>query len=144
VTIYLVRHGQAEEHAQSGGDAARALTAEGRARFEALAAALAGRMKVARVVTSPLRRARQTAEVLARISGAPLAEEEALASGRSSGRALLELALGAGAGTALVGHNPEVAEAIAFAAGGEQKVKPGTVAAIELGAGSPRLVWIES
>jgi phosphohistidine phosphatase len=144
VTIYLVRHGKAEEHAAHGGDAARALTAQGRTRFAALAGALTGRMKVARIVTSPLQRARQTAEILARSSGAPLEEEEALASGASDGRALLDLARRAGAGVALVGHNPELGEAVALAAGREVKVKPGTIAAVELGATGPRLLWIES
>lgn len=142
--VYLVRHGKAEEHAAHGGDDARALTAEGRARFEALAASLAGRMKVARVVTSPFRRARQTAELLARVTGAPVAEQAALASGASDGRALLELARRAGAGTALVGHNPELAQAVALAAGEEHKVKPGTIAAVELGAHDSRLVWLEA
>jgi phosphohistidine phosphatase len=144
VTIYLVRHAKAEEHAAHGGDAARSLTAEGQKRFEALAVALTGRMKVARIVTSPARRARQTADVLARHTGAPVSEEEALASGASDGRALLDLARRTGAGTALVGHNPEFAQAIALAAGREVKVKPGTVAAIELDHAGPRLTWLES
>jgi phosphohistidine phosphatase len=144
VTVYLVRHGKAEKHAPQGGDVARALTAEGRARFEALAVALSGRMKPTRILTSPLVRARQTADILARATGAPLAEEEALASGASDGRALLDLARRAGEGAALVGHNPELAEAIALAAGGELKVKPGTIAAVELDGRGARLAWIES
>ncbi len=142
--VYLVRHGQAEQRAAQGGDAARALTAEGRARFEAHAAALAGRMEVARIVTSPLLRARQTAEILARVARAALAEDEALASGASDGRGLLDLARRSGAGTALVGHNPELAAAIALAAGREVEVKPGAVAAVELAAQGARLLWLEA
>lgn len=141
--VYLVRHGKAEKHAPAGGDGARALTAEGRAQFEALAGALAGRLEVARVVASPLRRAQETAEILARHCRAPLAVDEALASGASEGRELLELAREAGAGTALVGHNPELAEAVALAAGRDVEVKPGAVAAVDLGRGRPRLLWIE-
>ena len=144
MTIYLVRHAKAEERAAHGGDAARELTAHGRARFEALAVALAGRMKVKRILASPLRRAAQTAEILARVSGAPIEEEEALASGASSGRGLLDLARAAGDGAALVGHNPELAEAVARTTGRELHVKPGTVAAVELEAAGPRLLWIES
>jgi phosphohistidine phosphatase len=144
VITYFVRHGKAEKDAPHGGDHARALTTEGRARFEALVLALAGRMKVRRILTSPLVRARQTAGILARTSGAPVAEEEALASGASDARALLDLARRAGDGAALVGHNPEFADAVALAAGREIKVKPGTVAAVQLDIGGARLVWIES
>jgi phosphohistidine phosphatase len=143
VIVYLVRHGKAEKHAPEGGDAARALTAEGRARFDALAAELAPRMKVARILTSPLRRARETAEILARHCGATLTVEGALASGASDGRALLALAREAGAGAALVGHNPELVEAVALAAGRDVEVKPGTVAAVKLGPGRPHLDWLE-
>jgi phosphohistidine phosphatase len=144
MTIYLVRHAKAEEHAAHGGDAAREITARGRARFEALAVALAGRMKVKRILSSPLRRAAQTAGILARVIGAPVEEEAALASGASSGRALLDLARAAGDGAALVGHNPELGEAVARAAGRELHVKPGTIAAVGIEAAGPRLLWIES
>jgi phosphohistidine phosphatase len=143
VTIYLVRHGKAEEKASRGGDAARALTAAGRERFEALARAQAGRLRVARVVTSPFRRARETAELLARVTGAPLEEDEALASGASSPRELLALARRAGEGAALVGHNPELGGAVALAAGREVEVKPGTIAAVTFAEGEPALAWME-
>jgi phosphohistidine phosphatase len=69
--------------------------------------------------------------------------EEALASGRSRGRELLELAASAGEGAALVGHNPELAEAVALASGRDEEVKPGSVAALELDGGTPRLVFLE-
>jgi phosphohistidine phosphatase len=69
-------------------------------------------------------------------------EHPALASGTSGGREILELAARAGAGAALVGHNPELAEAVAIAAGREEELKPGAVAAVDLLAGSPRLAWL--
>lgn len=137
---FLVRHAKAEGSAP-GGDAARRLTPEGRAAFAALAAALAGEVRVTRVVSSPFTRARQTAELLAEATGAPVELEAALASGASSGRELLALLARLGPGAALVGHNPEVAEAVALAGRREAEVRPGTVAAIEPGGA---LAWLRA
>jgi phosphohistidine phosphatase len=145
--VYLVRHAKAEKEPPEGehGDAARRLTPHGRALFFALARTLAPDLGATRILTSPFARARETAEILAALTRAPLEEEPLLASGASTGRALLDLARRAGAGAMLVGHNPEVAEAVALAAGGEQKVRPGTVAALDLEAhGEPRLAWLEA
>ncbi|HET9593953.1 MAG TPA: histidine phosphatase family protein [Anaeromyxobacteraceae bacterium] len=145
--VYLVRHAKAEKEPPEGerGDAARRLTPHGRALFFALARTLVPDLGVTRVLSSPFARARETAEIVAALARAPLDEEPLLASGASTGRALLELARRAGAGAALVGHNPELAEAVALAAGAEQKVRPGTVAALDL---SPRggvsLAWLEA
>ena len=139
--FYLVRHGKAEKDAP-GGDAARRLTADGRSGFEALARALAPRLRLRRVLTSPFARARETAEVLAALTGASLEEEEALASGRSTGRQILALLRERGAGTAAVGHNPEVADAVALAAGRDVKVRPGTIA--QIGERDGELGWIEA
>jgi phosphohistidine phosphatase len=139
--IYLVRHAKAEEQREDG-DAARRLTRGGRERFEALLALLGPRLAVRSVVTSPFLRARETAAILARATGAEVEEDEALSSGRSSGREILALARRAPPGTALVGHNPELGEAIALAAGRQQDVKPGTVAALDLG-DEVTLAWLE-
>jgi phosphohistidine phosphatase len=141
--VYLVRHAKAEKDAPAG-DAARRLTPEGKAAFEALLESLRRRLRPTRVVTSPYARALETARLLAHATGATLEEDPDLASGRLDGRAILAAARLAGAGAALVGHNPEIAEAIALAAGGERKVRPGTIAAIELGPDEPRLAWLES
>ncbi len=143
IRIYLVRHGKAESDAP-GGDGARRLTADGRRRFYALAGEVAERLELTRILSSPVLRARETAEILAAATGAPLEIADDLAPGRSGGRALLALARRAGAGAALVGHNPEMAEAIALAAGKERKVKPGAVAALDFGSGGPELAWLEA
>ncbi len=142
--VFLVRHAKAEKD-HPGGDSARRLTEEGRERFRRLLADLGARVRPLRILTSPLERARETAEILAAAAGAPVEEEPGLAGGRSTGREILRLAERAGDGTALVGHNPELGEAIALAAGGaEQEVKPGAVAALDLLPGGPRLAWIRS
>jgi phosphohistidine phosphatase len=140
--VYLVRHGRAEQDA-AGGDAARRLTPEGRAQFFALAGSLAEKLELSRVVTSPFTRARQTAEILAAATGAAIMENPQLAPGCSTARDLLALALGEGEGVALVGHNPEMADAVALAAGRAHKVRPGAVAAVDLSDIGSELAWIE-
>lgn len=69
--LYLIRHGIAEEHA-AGGDSERALTDEGREKLETIfkRAAAAG-VKPGRILSSPYRRALQTAKLAAKILDAP-------------------------------------------------------------------------
>jgi phosphohistidine phosphatase SixA len=141
--VYLVRHARAEKEAPHG-DAARRITAEGRAAFHALLVTLGRRLDVSRAVTSPFIRARETAEVLAAVTGASIEDEPELASGNLDGRGVLALARRSGAGCALVGHNPEIGEAITLVAQEVREVSPGTVAAIDLERDGPRLAWIES
>jgi phosphohistidine phosphatase len=136
--FYLIRHARAEGSAP-GGDERRRLTPAGRDAFRRSLASLAGRLEVRRIRASPALRARQTGDLLATLTGAPLEEDQALASGVSDGRQLLELGLALGAGWALVGHNPEVAAAIALGAGHDEEVPPGTVAAVGL---DGRLAWV--
>jgi phosphohistidine phosphatase len=139
--VYLVRHAKAEPLVTS--DAERRLTPEGRRRFERHAQALAARMRVSQVVTSPLARARETAEILARESGASVLEDGRLASGACDGEDLLALVRAAPAGAALVGHNPEIAEVVATVAGRSVEVKPGAVAALDVSAHEVALSWLE-
>ncbi len=141
--LFLVRHAQAEA-SHPLGDTARRLTPEGRAAFRARAAALAAEARVSRILTSPYARARETAELLAAATGAPIEAEDALGSGRSSAQELIRIARVRGDGTLIVGHNPEISDAVAFLAGREVPVPPGTVACLDVeDEGSwPRLAWI--
>jgi phosphohistidine phosphatase len=144
VRFLLVRHGRAEAN-NKGGDAARRLLLEGREELTEHFRALSwDDHAIERIVTSPFVRARETAELLSAATGAPVEEEEALASGKSTGADLLRLGARLGAGTALVGHNPEFAQAIAAAAGRELAVPPGSVAAIEAEGGGFRLAWLRA
>lgn len=140
-TFFLVRHAEAE---RGGGDvdAERGLTPAGRAAFQALARSLAPSLRLSRILTSPARRARETADIVAAATGAPVESDSALAPGRSTGPQILALARAAGAGVALVGHNPEMAEAVILAAGHDQKVPPGTVVAVEIGTAGHGIAWI--
>jgi phosphohistidine phosphatase len=141
--LFLVRHAEAEPQGTAG-DGSRRLTPEGRARFAAHARAVAWRVSIRSVVTSPLVRARETADLLAQTTGAPVVEEPALASGVSTGAEVLALARRLGPGVALVGHNPELADAIAHAAGRRVEVRPGSVAVIDADPAGFRLVALET
>ena len=138
---WLVRHARAEKDAP-GGDAARRLTAGGRAEFVQKARRLGAGLRPVRILTSPFTRARQTAELLsAACGGVEVEEDPRLAGGASSGAELLALARREGRGVALVGHNPELAEAVALAGEGrDDEVPPGAVAALD---GAGRLAWLE-
>ncbi len=141
--VYLVRHGKAEK-AGGGPDAARRLTPDGRRELEAHLRALAPGLEVSRILASPYARALESAEILASATGAPVEEAPWLASGASDGSAVLELGRAAAAGAALVGHNPEMADAVALAAGRGVDVPAGAVAALDLGPGGPRLLWLRA
>jgi len=141
--FYLVRHAEAEAHGGTG-DGAPRLTEAGRTGFERLVSAIGPELRVSRVLTSPLARARETAAILARASGAAAVTDEALSSGRCTGSDLLQLGRSAGSGVALVGHNPELAEALVLAAGSSRRVPPGTVAAVAADDVGYRLLWMHS
>lgn len=138
---FLVRHAEA---VAGGVDADRRLSASGKSAFTDLLQMLGPKLTVNRILSSPFRRARETAALLAHATGAPEQPSDDLASGHAGGQELLELVLKEGAGTALVGHNPEIAEAVAIAAGKASRVPPGTVAALDLSGPAPRLLWLRS
>ena len=143
LTLFLVRHAQAEANHPLG-DVARRLTPEGREAFRARAETLAGEARVVRILTSPYARARETAALLAAATGAPVEADDALGSGRSEAQELIRIARIRGDGTVVVGHNPEIADAVAFLAGRAVPVPPGTVACLEVEdeATWPRIAWI--
>jgi probable phosphoglycerate mutase len=78
--LYLLRHGQTElsVHRRYSGRGDPQLTTVGEAQAAGAAARLAGISGIAAVLTSPLARARRTAERIAAATGAPLHVREAL------------------------------------------------------------------
>lgn len=67
VKLYVMRHGPAEDYAASGRDFDRALTSSGRDRVRAVALRLAEMGEAPKlIVASPLVRAQQTAEIVAK------------------------------------------------------------------------------
>jgi phosphohistidine phosphatase len=137
VELLLLRHAIAEERSAAVPDAARALTARGRARCAAVLAALVARdLRAARLLASPLRRARETAELAVRAGLAPALElAEALAPGGDALAALptwlegLEALPPQPPRLLLVGHEPDLsslaARLIGAAPGGLELRKAG-------------------
>ena len=149
----MVRHAEAEAAGPVGGDAARALSARGRAQAAAAAAGLR-RLGVAldRVLASPLRRAQETAALLAPALGRPPVETVATRDGGAPAEAILaELrACGGEERVALVGHMPVLGELVALAAAGvgASGVALGTASVARIDfegrprAGAGRLRWL--
>ncbi len=115
LSLYLVRHALAAERGEAyPDDTLRPLTPKGIAKFRKAAEGLA-RFDVALdvVLTSPLVRARQTADILAgALSGSPrLVETDALRPGGSFEQLVHAVAECRGAtAVALVGHEPDIGE----------------------------------
>jgi phosphohistidine phosphatase len=100
--LVLVRHAEA---APGEPDELRALTPEGREQARALAAELVAKRPDA-VLTSPLLRARQTGEAIARAAGVEAAADDLLAPGATANDVLLAAAELDGT-VVVVCHNPD-------------------------------------
>ena len=108
--IYIMRHGPAEDQAPTGRDFDRKLTSSGRARTE-LAAHERGRWeRPKRVISSPLVRTIETAEIVVSILSLAfdLETREELAPGGDSFRLLGELAAQGAKRVIVIGHEPDV------------------------------------
>ena len=149
--LFVVRHAVAEDAPPGGDDHARRLTGKGRRRFARLVRRLARvGFAIDLVATSPLVRARETAEILAEeLAVRPRIEVvEALAPG-SDWHALVEwMVRQDAASVAWVGHAPCVSRLIAMSigdGGAGVRMEKGAIAAIALddGPGHPGdLEWM--
>jgi len=119
VRLYLVRHAKA---APGDPDQLRPLTPEGREQARLLADRLADERPDA-IVTSPLLRARETADVLARACGLEAEPDERLAPGATSADAR-GAASGRGERIVLVGHQPDLGRIAAALTGGDEPPFP--------------------
>jgi len=109
--IWLLRHAAAQDGSESGRDADRALTPEGERRARAVARGLASlEPPIELVLTSPYRRARQTADPAARELGLSrrVRESRALEPGRDPVEILEEIRAEEAGGILLVGHEPHL------------------------------------
>jgi len=115
--IYLVRHGVAEEFSESGRDADRRLTDDGRAKMARAARALLElEVQVDLLVSSPLVRAIQTADEIAHALPAGRREVwEELVCGVDEVALTARLdEVEATANVLLVGHEPDIGEILAY------------------------------
>jgi phosphohistidine phosphatase len=126
--IYLLRHGDAEDG--SGDDAARRLTRKGERQSEAAGRALATLgVQINACFSSPKVRALDTARIAAEQLDVEVEAAEALRGGDFDP---LELAAGRGE-VLLVGHEPDLSNAVATLTGAKLKLRKGGVAAVEDG-----------
>jgi phosphohistidine phosphatase len=118
--LYVIRHAVAEDKAPGGDDNARALTASGKAKLRRAVRGLrALEIRFDRVLTSPWKRAAQTARLLAPLAGdAPVATELLT---RRPGADLLALLSERNDTAAVVGHEPWLGELVAWLAFGDTR-----------------------
>ncbi len=111
--LYVLRHADAEDLRTS--DAERALTAKGRKQSEAVARfCRRSAVRPDYILTSPFRRAQQTADAVAAALDTPSVVEPFLASGMNAATALRELRAYLGCqGVLIVGHQPDLGELVA-------------------------------
>lgn len=136
--LYLVRHGDADAEIPDGlGDEARALTAKGRTNVAAHFSTLASRMpEVGLILTSPLVRAVQTAQILSTTlkHEGMLHVHRALLPDMPVGAMETVIHDHAGENIILVGHQPSMGAVAAHLLGAQsfpKSVLPGTVIALE-------------
>lgn len=149
--VYFLRHGIAAERSLwNGDDASRPLTEEGVERTGAVAAAL-GRLglDVGVIVTSPLTRARQTADIVAHALGlgSKLVEDPRLAPGFDAERLRAILLEHSHVGDVMVvGHEPDFGETVgALVGGADVEMRKAGLALVELpddNADRGRLLWL--
>jgi len=150
--LYFVRHATASSKGTwDQDDGLRPLTRTGRQRFALAASSLvdAGALRPDLIVTSPLVRAKQTAEILGDALGGnvPIIEDARL--GHEFDAAALKSILAenpAVPSIAIVGHNPSFAAVLSAVIGDANvDVRKGSVALVELESVSPvrgRLMWL--
>ena len=125
--LFLVRHAEA---APGEPDALRPLTPAGQAAARELARRLAAE-DLAAVLSSPLLRARETAEQIARAAHLTAEVDERLAPGANAA-GVREAVSDRGESVVAVGHQPDCSEIFLDLTGEERGFAPGTVAVVEL------------
>jgi phosphohistidine phosphatase len=125
--LIVVRHAEAEP---GDPDELRPLTPSGRDAARALGEQLA-QEQIDVILTSPLLRARETAEAIARGANAPVEVDDRLAPGATAA-ATREAVAGRGDTVVTVGHQPACSEIVLELTGREQRFAPAGFAEVRL------------
>jgi phosphohistidine phosphatase len=153
VKLLIIRHGKAEDRSPTREDANRRLTGAGR---KAMRNAARGLREVAPEIdvlaTSPLARARETAEIVAEAFGIRRIVEQKLLAPEGDTRALIAWLRRqpSRSAVALVGHEPELGALVSLLASGRGQpriaLKKGACCLIEFSrapaAGKGMLLWL--
>jgi phosphohistidine phosphatase len=118
--IYVLRHGIAEDASRGGTDAERALTQEGKRKLHCvLEHARRAAIQPDVILTSPLKRAVETAEIAAAVLGAKgeLVRTNALVPSSSPERVWREIRLRKAEAILLAGHEPLLSLVVAYLVG---------------------------
>jgi broad specificity phosphatase PhoE len=147
-TIYLVRHAKAGSRRQwKGNDELRPLSKAGRTQARALAKRLSG-AGVARIVSSPYVRCRETVEPLADKSGVELEVSDALAEGATRADSLRFLEKCAGDDTVLCTHGDVLGNLLMHASHlgvdlGDDRIEKASVWVLQMADGEVRSAHYE-
>ena len=143
--LCFLRHGEADWPNWTKPDNERPLTERGRKEMKRVARFLE-RLKLVPdvILTSPLPRASQTAEIVGQRLGIELQIEPALAHGFNIERLRRLLAKRDAECIMIVGHEPEFSEIIGELTGGKTKISKGGVALLEIDRSctSGTLLWL--
>ena len=142
VRLFLLRHGVAEERSPQWSEMERPLTPEGMEKMREEARGIASLSPgIDLILSSPLKRAMQTAEAVAKALRQPVVPFDALASGASPETILRALVPHAGkTGILLAGHEPDLGDLAAHLLGapeGTIEFKKGALCCIEVDALPP-------
>jgi len=139
--VYILRHGVAEPRTPRGSDAKRALTGPGRAKLRlVLRSARRAKVAPALILTSPLVRAVQTAEIAANVLGykKQIVRTKALLPSSSPEAVWQELRghqKNADGAVLVAGHEPLLSQTASYLLGSERvmvELKKGALALIEV------------
>jgi phosphohistidine phosphatase len=131
--IYFLRHGEADWPEWDRPDDERPLTRKGKKEMKRMAEFLADReVNPAFILSSPLPRAHETAEIAAESLHIRVSEEPALAPGFDKKKLAALLKQYAGQDVMLVGHEPSFSAAIAALTGGNVRLAKAAVARVDV------------
>ena len=146
--IYFLRHGEADWPDWQGPDDERPLTKKGKKELKRVAEFLAGHeIEPDIILSSPLPRAAQTAEIVADELDLEVTSEPALAPGFDSTQLAELLKQAAGQDVMLVGHEPGLSEAVSTLTGAQIKLSKAGLVRVDLDDPNQlhgQLIWLLS
>jgi phosphohistidine phosphatase len=145
VTVYFLRHGEADWPDWDRPDDERPLTKKGKKEMRRVAGFLRKlEISPSLILSSPLPRAWQTAEIAAECLDAPLREERALGGGFNATKLRAIVRRDGAAELMIVGHEPDFSAVIHSLTGGDVKLAKAGIARVDLDddGTAGRLIWL--
>ena len=143
--LYFLRHGKADWPGWDKPDDERPLTKEGKREMARIAGFLRElKIKPARIISSPLPRALQTAQIAAEALELEVRQDRTLAKGFTIAKLRALLKRTGSEDLMIVGHDPDFTDNIRALTGANVKLGKGGIARVDLeDATAPaRLVWL--